>query len=184
MKIFKNILIILLAFTVHQAFAQNSEEVMMDQLADQYDLEVTLDEDLNNQLSVFQEGYSHYVEASQTHRGAAGVNELYLVQYGSMNSADLWQNGSGNFFQGNQDGYNNWIESSVNGNSNYVFIGQDGDNNRVEQTLTGDDMSYTIIQTGNENEVIQLENGMTSKEYTVTQTGNNMQVTIENGVYY
>ncbi|WP_019948358.1 hypothetical protein [Hymenobacter aerophilus] len=134
-----------------------------------------------NLAKLVQLGNSNKAKADQYNPGTE-VNQAYIVQVGSFNTASLTQNGSGNTTIINQKGDDNKATSNVNGNNNVVDLNQIGNRNRIVRDVATDGREVFILQKGDDLRINQTSTQATAPpRYSIEMIGTSMQISIETG---
>ena len=180
----KQTLLIILALLILPLWAQQEQDVQLEEVIELNQLGLINTNGLNGQK---QTPVAPVVAQMDEYRSLfpAGIPEIgnsaSVIQQGNHNSASITMTGDRNSFGLLQNGNNNDYEGAISGEENLLRVFQLGNNNFISQDLSGNNMEMEIIQQGNNHELIHIDNSGLSPAYQINQTGNNgMRIIIEN----
>ena len=133
-----------------------------------------------NQALLLQTGNGNTGSIKQIQTFLYNGNLAAITQNGNLNTAFLYEYGSGLNANVNQQGDNNYLDMSLTGININVDINQNGNDNMINQQISAQDVEYSILQQGSNNEFTQQETNGQALSYSVSQIGNGMKLIIIN----
>lgn len=169
--------------TIISSFAQDNEEVLLQQIVLSESAKSVSNAFLNdNRIIINQFGEGNVVSISQIdQQGNSGGNEAYIYQNSLNNLVSLSQTGFNNSTNIEQYGSGNSIAFDIEGSNNKSSLMQSGSNNELISQIMSTGMLYEVQQIGMNNQLIQKEEGAAKLNYKITQTGIGMKIQITNG---